>query len=103
MKWGGPGPLHVLAGSSCEVFGKVELPQSMPDEILMVEACTTNPFPGGVLLQSMVIPSNAVNVNKLTVLIQNESLKDANIPVGTILGCLCTTDVVTTVPEQQPE
>lgn len=61
----------------------------------MVEASSAHLLPAGVLLQSMVIPSSAVDVNQLTILIENESLKEAAIPVGTVLGCLCAIDVVT--------
>lgn len=77
------------------------LEQPLPNEILMVEASTTNPLPAGVLLQSMVIPSNAVDVNQLTILVQSELLKNATIPVGTVLGHLCIADV-TAVSSQQP-
>lgn len=42
-----------------------------------------------------------MDVNQFIVLIQNESLKDATIPVGTVLGHLCITDVVTTLSKQQ--
>lgn len=103
VKWEGPGPLKLPAGSSCKAICKAVLEQPLPNEILMVEASTTDPLPAGVLLQPMVIPSHAVGVNQLIVLVQNESLKDATIPVGTVLGRLCITDVVTTVTKQQPE
>ncbi|KAJ4941533.1 hypothetical protein JOQ06_011412 [Pogonophryne albipinna] len=102
VKWEGPGPLTLPAGSSGKVICKVEIKQPLPNEILMVEASLTNPLPAGVLLQPMVIPSIAVDVNQFIVLVQNESLKDATIPVGTVLGHLCVTDVVTTASKQQP-
>lgn len=79
------------------------LKEPLPDETLMVEASTTHPLPAGVLLQSMVIRSNAVDVNLLTVLVQNESLKDVTIPVSTVVGRLCFADVVTPESNQQPE
>uniref|UniRef100_A0A672JC76 Gypsy retrotransposon integrase-like protein 1 n=1 Tax=Salarias fasciatus TaxID=181472 RepID=A0A672JC76_SALFA len=50
----------------------------------------------------MVIPSHAVAVNRFTVLLQNETLKDATIPVGSIVGCLYPTDVVRKLSKQQP-
>lgn len=59
------------------------------------------PLPAGVLLQSIVIPSSAVDVNKLMVLVQNESLKDVTIPVGTVVGGLYITDVVTIMSDPQ--
>lgn len=93
MKWENPGSLLLLAGGSSKAICKVELQQPLPNDILMVEASTTNTLPAGMLLQSIVIPSNAVDVNKFTVIVQNESLKDATIPVGTVLGRLCKTDV----------
>ncbi|KAK1880667.1 Protein unc-79 like [Dissostichus eleginoides] len=102
VKWEGPGPLTLPAGSSGKVICKVEIKQPLPNEILMVKASLTNPLPAGVLLQPMVIPSIAVDVNQFIVLVQNESLKDATIPVGTVLGHLSVTDVVTTASKQQP-
>lgn len=103
MKWENPGSLLLLAGGSSKAICKVELQQPLPNDILMVEASTTNTLPAGMLLQSIVIPSNAVDVNKFTVIVQNESLKDATIPVGTVLGRLCKTDVATTVPRSESE
>lgn len=91
VKWEGPGPLRLPAEGSCQAVCKVVLEQPLPEEILMVEASSTHPLPAGLLLQSMVIPSSAVDVNQL-----NESLKEATIPVGTVLGCLCAIDIVTT-------
>lgn len=103
VKWENPGSLLLLAGGSSKAICKVELQQPLPNDILMVEASTTNTLPAGMLLQSIVIPSNAVDVNKFTVIVQNESLKDATIPVGTVLGRLCKTDVATTVPQSESE
>ena len=105
VKWQGPGPLIIPAGCSCQAICKVEDDDSdilMVDEILMVEASSVSPLPAGVLLQPIVIPSFAVDANKFTVILQNESLKDATIPVGSIVGCLYTTDVVNTLSKQQP-
>lgn len=42
-----------------------------------------------------------MDVNKLMVLVQNESLKDVTIPVGTVVGGLYITDVVTIVSDPQ--
>lgn len=103
VKWEGPGSLLLTAGSSCKVICKATLKQPLPNEILMVEASSINPLPAGVLLQPLVIPSNAVDTNQFVVLVQNESFKDATILVGTIMGRLCIADVVTTVPKQQSD
>lgn len=99
VKWEGPGPLLLAAGSSCKAICKATLKQPLPNEILMVDASIANPFSAGVLLQPIVIPSNAVDTNQFIVQVQNESLKDATIPIGTVFGCLCIADVVTTVPK----
>lgn len=96
VKWEGPGPLMLPAGGSCQAVCKVVLEQPLPEEILMVEASSAHPLPAGLLLQSMIIPSSTVDVNELTVLIENESLKEVTIAVGTVLSCLCAIDVVMT-------
>ncbi len=69
---------------------------------MIVEASSSNSLPADVLWQSMVIPSNAADVNQLTVKVQSELLKVAAVTVGTVLGHLCVADV-TTVSKQQPE
>lgn len=102
VKWQGPGPLIIPAGCRYQAICKVEATEPLLDEILMVEAFSQNPLPADVFLQPMVIPSHAVDVNRFTVLIQNETLKDTTIPVGSIVGCLCPTDVVHKLSEQQP-
>lgn len=61
----------------------------MCNEMLMVEASPVTPLPSGVLLQPMVIPSAAVDVNHFTVLVHNESLRDTVTAVGTVIGQLC--------------
>ena len=66
----------------------------------MVEASSTATLQSGILLQPMGIPSNAVDINRLTILVQNESLKEVTIPVRAVLGHLCVTDVVTTMSKQ---
>ncbi|XP_034560089.1 uncharacterized protein LOC117827597 [Notolabrus celidotus] len=101
VKWEGPGPLTIPAGGSLKATCTVMLDQPLPKEILMVESSATNPLPAEVLLQPMVIPSSAIEDNRCMVLIQNESLKNINLPVGTIVGRLCVADVVTTVPCHQ--
>lgn len=73
----------------------------LPNGILIVEASSPATLPYGILLQPMAIPSNAVDMNQLTVLVQNESQKEVTIPVGAVLGHLCVTDVVTTMSKQE--
>lgn len=50
----------------------------------------------------MAIPSSAVDINGLSVLVQNESQREVQIPVGAVLGHLCVADIVTTIPKQKP-
>ncbi|KAI3361647.1 hypothetical protein L3Q82_002012 [Scortum barcoo] len=97
----GPSPLTLPAATSGKVVCKVVLGKSLPNDILIVEASTTASLPSGILLQPMVIPSNAVDMNQLTVLVQNESQNEGTIPVGAVLGHLCVTDVVTTISKQK--
>lgn len=99
----GPNSLTLPAGASGKVVCKVVLGKPLPDGILMVESSTASSLPSGILLQPMVIPSNAVDINRLTVLVQNESQKEVTIPGGAVLGHLCVTDVVTTISKQKSE
>jgi hypothetical protein len=82
----GPGSLTLPSGGECCAICEVELTKPLDQDLLMVEASPTVPLLSGVLLQPMVMPSSAVDEDHLTVLIQNESLKDTVIPVGTVLG-----------------
>lgn len=100
VKWEGPGNLTLSAGGKCIATCKVDVENPLPTDILLVESSVGNPLPAGILLQAMVIPSNAVNGNQLTLLFQNESLRDITIPPGTIVGCLYVADVVTTASKQ---
>ena len=105
VKWEGPGTLTVPAGSSVKANCSVMLNQPLPKEILMVEAPLNNPLPAEVLVQPMVMPSSLIEQNQCTVLIQNESRKNVTLSVGTVVGCLCVADVVTTMPcdQSKPE
>ena len=93
VKWMGPGSLTLPPDGECCAICEVELKRPLGKDMLIVEASPTIPLPSGVLLQPMVVPSTAVD-DHLTVLIQNESLKDAVIPVGTVVGQLCHADSV---------
>lgn len=75
VQFEGPSPFTLPPGGSATVSCKVLLARSLSSDILMLEASSTATLPSGVLLQPMVIPSNAVNINGLTVLVQNESLR----------------------------
>lgn len=75
VQFEGPSPFTLPPGGSATVSCKVLFARSLSSDILMLEASSTATLPSGVLLQPMVIPSNAVNINGLTVLVQNESLR----------------------------
>ncbi|XP_035809415.2 uncharacterized protein LOC118471094 [Amphiprion ocellaris] len=99
VKWLGPGSLSLPPGVSHLVDASVEFSQPVGKEILMLDVSPTDPLPAGVLLQPMVVPRYALDSSKVTLLLQNESLKEVLIPVGTILGHLFLTDIVTNVPK----
>ncbi|KAL7886896.1 hypothetical protein AOLI_G00046170 [Acnodon oligacanthus] len=94
VKWLGPGALTLCAGNNCCAVCCVELKRPVPKEILIVEASYTDPLPAGVLLQPLIVPSYAVDVNHFMIIIQNESLKDIVIPLGTVMGQLCPSDPI---------
>ena len=99
VTWMGPGPLTVPAGGECRATCQVELDKPLGKGVLMVEAPGDVPLPAGVLLQPMVMPSVAVDVNRLTVLMHNESLRDTVLPVGTVIGHICPVDPVMSVSQ----
>ncbi|KAJ8375794.1 hypothetical protein SKAU_G00063740 [Synaphobranchus kaupii] len=94
VKWMGPGPLTLPAGGDYRAVCRVELEKPLNKEVLMVEASAMVPLPAGVLLQPMVVSSSEVDVNHFTVLMHNESVRDTVIPVGTVMGHLCSADPV---------
>lgn len=102
VKWLGPGSLILQPGVSRPASCKVEFTQPVEKEILMIDASPIKPLPAGVLLTSIVVPSYAVDPNQFTVLLRNESLKEAVIPPGAVLGHVYTTDVVTSTHNKEP-
>ncbi len=93
VKWMGPGSLTLPPGGECCAICDVELKKPLGKDMLMVDASPATPLPAGVLLQPMVVHGTAVD-GHITVLIQNESLRETVIPVGTVLGQLCHADPV---------
>ena len=94
VKWMGPGPLTLPAGADCRAECHVELEKPLDNEVLMVEALDEVSLPAGVLLQPMIVHSVEVDVNHFTVVMHNESVRDTVIPVGTVMGHLCSVDPV---------
>lgn len=60
----------------------------------MLDALPTAPLPEGVLLQPMIVSSSEADVNHFPMLSCNESALDIVLPVGTVLGNLCSVDSV---------
>lgn len=99
VKWMGPGPLVLSPGSSQSVPCKVIFHQLRPKEVLILELPTV-PLPCGVLPQPIVIPASAVDTSEFCVVVQNESMKEVTMPVGTVVGHLYVTDSVVVPPTQ---
>lgn len=79
----------------------MELEEPLSKGILMVEASPTIPLPASVLLQPMVLPSSALEVDHFVVAVQNQSSRDIVLPEGTVMGQLCTVDTVTATVVQK--
>ncbi|XP_058494566.1 uncharacterized protein LOC131465683 [Solea solea] len=95
VSWQGPGPLTLPPGGDCSAVCKVRYKHPVDKEILMVDSSPLTPLPAGVLLQPMVVLSEEVNVSHFRILVQNESLTETVIPVGTVIGHMYLTDAVT--------
>lgn len=101
--WQGPSPLTLPPGEDKQITCKVSFKQSVGQEILMVDSSPLTPLPGDVLLQPMVVPANAVQVNNFRILVQNQSARETVIPVGTVLGHMYLTESVISMPVQRSE
>lgn len=80
---------------------RVELEEPLSKGILMVEASQTIPLPASVLLQPMVLPNSALEVDHFVVAVQNQSSRDIVLPEGIVMGQLCTVDTVTATVVQK--
>lgn len=103
VRWCGPGPLIVPAGSEYIAICKVKETQSLGDSILITERAPSPALPPSVLVQPTVLFSKMMDKNKFLVLMRNESLKDTSIPKGTIIAHLHVADMVTEIVNSQPE
>lgn len=101
LTWQDPGPLTLPPGKDTEVACKVDFTLLVGKEILMVDSSPSAPLPGSVLLQPMVVPGPAVSVNNFRILVQNQSLKERIIPVGTVMGHMYLTESVTALLTSQ--
>ncbi|KAK0148988.1 hypothetical protein N1851_010595 [Merluccius polli] len=102
IQWMGPGPLTLPAGEECRAVCCVKMEKPLDNEVLMVDASPTDPLLAGVLLQPMVVPSSEVDVNHFRVVVRNESVRDTVLPVGTVMGNLCSADPRLKVVNRNP-
>ena len=80
---------------------KIELTHAVDQEIVMVDSSPIAPLPAGVTFQPMVVCSQAVDINSFRVWINNDSLRETTIPVGTVIGHMHLVDSVTTIPPKE--
>lgn len=83
VRWMGPGPLTL---PDTRVVCKVELNKLVGKEILMVDSAPAAALSADVFLHPVVVPSGALDVNSMRVLVKNESLREMSIPAGTVIG-----------------
>ncbi len=76
--------------------------ESLGKTTLMVDASAVTSLPAGVLVQTIIVPSHAIENCQLLVLVQNESMKEVSLPVGTVLGYLYVADPVSPSPVVEP-
>ncbi|KAL6474145.1 hypothetical protein MHYP_G00177060 [Metynnis hypsauchen] len=93
VKWMGPGSLIIPPTCIRCVSGEVIFHQPSLTDVLILEP-PTEPLPHGILIQPVVIPASAVDVSRFSMVMQNESMKEVDIPVGNVLGQLYVTDSV---------
>ncbi len=86
VKWLGPGPLTLARRKEGLATCKGEKFSSVDKDILLVESLSSLALPAGMLAQSFVLPSSRVDESMFLVLLQNESLKEISLPVGTVLA-----------------
>ncbi|KAJ8353671.1 hypothetical protein SKAU_G00212380 [Synaphobranchus kaupii] len=87
VMWLGPGPLIIPSQNVHYATCKVKENQPLGKDILLVDQLSIS-LPAGVLVQPVVLPASAVDVNKFSVLFCNESWKEPSIPVGPVIAHL---------------
>ncbi|KAL1249378.1 hypothetical protein QQF64_020383 [Cirrhinus molitorella] len=99
VKWVGPDACIIPSrGETCAICS-IESHQPLEKEIFMVESPLDDRLPAGLFIVPVVLPSAAVEENKVKVLIKNETGKDITLPVGTVLAHMFHTDTVTAASE----
>uniref|UniRef100_A0A3B1IUI3 Gypsy retrotransposon integrase-like protein 1 n=3 Tax=Astyanax mexicanus TaxID=7994 RepID=A0A3B1IUI3_ASTMX len=98
VKWEGPGPLKLPPGKTCLAVGKAVFKQPRKPGILVIEG--PDSLPAGVALSPCVLLPSDLDVNRFSVLLKNESLKEKNISKGTVIAQIHEADVVTEVKSE---
>lgn len=98
VKWTGPGPLIIPAGTEHIAICKVKENRTVGDSILITERAASPALPPSVLVQPTVLFSKMLDKNSFLVLLRNESLKQTAIPLGTIIAHLYVVDMVMDAP-----
>ncbi len=97
----GSRPLGLTPDGDTQVVCKVELKKPVAQEILMIDSSPAAALPADVIFHPMVVPSGALDVNSLRILLKNESSRETSIPVGTVIGCVYHIDSVATIPPKE--
>ena len=66
----GPGPLFLPPDGDASVMCKVELKKLVAQEILMIDSTPAAALPADEILHPMVVPSGALDVNNLRILLK---------------------------------
>lgn len=101
VRWMGPGPLILPPACDTQVVCKVQLTKPVEQEILMVDSPSTASLPADVFLLPMVLPSGALDVNSMKILVKNEASRETSIPEGAIIGGMYHVDSVATIPPKE--
>ncbi|XP_024118924.1 uncharacterized protein LOC112140234, partial [Oryzias melastigma] len=103
VKWAGPGPLIIPPGTEQVTICKVIQKRDIGDSVLISERAHSPALPPSVLVQPTVLFSKKLDLNQFLVLLQNESLKQTAIPMGTVIAHLYVADMVTDSPSSKVE
>ncbi|KAL6470660.1 hypothetical protein MHYP_G00217790 [Metynnis hypsauchen] len=86
VRWLGPGNLVIPPLQSRHVQCQVDLHGLELKGAVLIEANDSVPLPQGLILQPVVAPVSAIDVNSFSVLLQNESLKEITLQEGKPIG-----------------
>ena len=95
------GPLTIPLGGDVQAVCKIALTHAVDEEILMVDSSLITPLPTGETFQPMVVCGQAMDINSFRVWINNDSLRETAIPMGTVIGHMHLVDSITTIPPKE--